>query len=375
MNTSKLQAKDFITIGIFTAIWFVVEFACGMLGYIHPYIVASYVILLPLVGAVPMMLFYTKVDKFGMISIMSVLIAIIMFVTGMGYLGAPLIIIAGLVSDLVAKSGGYKSFKKTVLSYGVFCMLSDAEIKAYKLRPLSVNEHFFDAPSKAEQPAGDKITLKDFYFSYHHKPYLIWKKRFREEDGDALELSIPKLSIPTGKVIAVTGRNGMGKSTFLRCVCGLENSCKGVIASNGKEYSGKKRMDFTYMVMQDVNHQLFTDSVEAEVLLSMKDKDEERCLGILDSLGLEKYKNTHPMALSGGQKQRVAIASAIAAGARLLLLDEPTSGLDYAHMKKVGELLRNLADSGSTVLVATHDPEFIEQCCDEEVCITHGRVQ
>ena len=122
MNDKKLQAKDFITIGIFTALLFVVEFACGMLGFIHPYIVASYVVMIPIVGSIPMMLFYTKIEKFGMLSIMSVLLAIIMFVTGMGYLGAPLIIAAGVIADLIAKSGGYKSFKKTVISYGVFCL-------------------------------------------------------------------------------------------------------------------------------------------------------------------------------------------------------------------------------------------------------------
>ena len=121
MNSKKLTAKDFITVGIFTAIIFVVELACGMLGFIHPYIVASYVVLIPIVGSVPMMLFYTKVEKFGMLTIMSVLIAIIMFILGMGYLGAPLIILAGVVADLIAKSGNYKSVKKTVLSYGVFC--------------------------------------------------------------------------------------------------------------------------------------------------------------------------------------------------------------------------------------------------------------
>ncbi|WP_294413574.1 MptD family putative ECF transporter S component [uncultured Ruminococcus sp.] len=122
MNEKKLQAKDFITIGIFTALLFVVEFACGMLGFIHPYIVASYVVMIPIVGSIPMMLFYTKIEKFGMLSIMSVLLAIIMFVTGMGYLGAPLIIAAGVIADLIAKSGGYKSFRKTVISYGVFCL-------------------------------------------------------------------------------------------------------------------------------------------------------------------------------------------------------------------------------------------------------------
>jgi energy-coupling factor transport system substrate-specific component len=118
----KLEAKDFITVGIFTALLFVVEFACGILGFIHPYIVASYVVMIPLVGAIPMMLFYTKIEKFGMITIMSVLLAIIMFVTGMGYLGAPLIIAAGVIADLVAKSGDYKDFKKIAISYGIFCL-------------------------------------------------------------------------------------------------------------------------------------------------------------------------------------------------------------------------------------------------------------
>ncbi len=122
MKSNRLQAKDFITVGIFTALLFVVEFACGILGFIHPYIVASYVVMIPIVGSIPMMLFYTKIEKFGMITIMSVLLAIIMFVTGMGYLGAPLIITAGVVADLIARSGRYKSMKKTVISYGVFSL-------------------------------------------------------------------------------------------------------------------------------------------------------------------------------------------------------------------------------------------------------------
>jgi energy-coupling factor transport system ATP-binding protein len=129
------------------------------------------------------------------------------------------------------------------------------------------------------------------------------------------------------------------------------------------------------MVMQDVNHQLFTDSVESEVLLSMKDEDKQKCEDILSELGIHEYKDKHPMALSGGQKQRVAIASAVAAEAKLLLFDEPTSGLDYAHMEKVGELLKSLAESGKTVLVSTHDPELIDKCCDYVICIDRGKVK
>ncbi|MBQ7492593.1 MAG: MptD family putative ECF transporter S component [Clostridia bacterium] len=150
MNTKKLTAKDFITIGIFTAILFVVEFACGMLGYIHPYIVASYVVMIPLVGAIPMMLFYTKVKKFGMISIMSVLLAIIMFVTGMGYLGAPLIILAGVIADLIAKSGGYKSVQKTVLSHGVFCLWICANYFPVVITAQSYRQGLVDAGYSAE---------------------------------------------------------------------------------------------------------------------------------------------------------------------------------------------------------------------------------
>jgi energy-coupling factor transport system substrate-specific component len=119
-KSNRLKAKDFITIGIFAAILFAVEFAFGMLGYIHPYIVAAYVVILPLASGIPMMLFYTKVEKFGMITILSVLLAIIMFVGGMGYLGAPLIIASGLIADFIAKSGKYKRFKKIVVSFGVF---------------------------------------------------------------------------------------------------------------------------------------------------------------------------------------------------------------------------------------------------------------
>ena len=126
--------------------------------------------------------------------------------------------------------------------------------------------------------------------------------------------------------------------------------------------------------MQDVNHQLFTDSVLSEVLLSMERSDPARAGEILKEMGLEACAQTHPMALSGGQKQRVAIASAIAAKAELLLFDEPTSGLDYIHMCTVASLLRELSQQGKTVLVSTHDPELLTLCADEIAHIEGGRI-
>ena len=255
-----------------------------------------------------------------------------------------------------------------------FAALTPDQTQTLQLRPTSVQAPFTDAfrftGPMAEISKG--IVLRDFYFSYHRKCGFLSRKRIA--DDETLSLSIPKLTLPKGKVIGVIGPNGTGKSTFLRCLCGLEKQCTGVIEADGKVYKGRRRIGVSYLVMQDVNHQLFTNSVEAEVLLSMKEKDVEKCHQILESLDLLAYKDTHPMALSGGQKQRVAIASAIAAGAEILLFDEPTSGLDLAHMEKVGTWLKALADAGHTVLVSTHDPELLEECCDYELCIRKGRI-
>ena len=87
--------------------------------------------------------------------------------------------------------------------------------------------------------------------------------------------------------------------------------------------------------MQDVNHQLFTESVLDEVLLGMPEQNEEKAEEILSELDLLSLKERHPMSLSGGQKQRVAIASAVASEKEIILFDEPTSGLDLRHMHEV----------------------------------------
>jgi len=183
------------------------------------------------------------------------------------------------------------------------------------------------------------------------------------------------MDINEGETVLLTGPNGAGKSTFLRCLCGLEKSCPVQLHIGGETVSGKRILKASYMVMQDVNHQLFTDSVEAEVLLSMPEESPETAKALIAELGLSGYEQTHPMALSGGQKQRVAICSALAADAALLLFDEPTSGLDHKHMTTVAALLKSLAERDKTVIVSTHDPELIALCCDFILCIEKGRVR
>ena len=139
-----------------------------------------------------------------------------------------------------------------------------------------------------------------------------------------------------------------------------------------------QRLKTCYMVMQDVNHQLFTESVMDEILLSLDNPDEDKAVleaeKIMESLHISEFRNAHPMSLSGGQKQRVAIASAIASDKQVIVFDEPTSGLDYRHMKKVAENLQKLSSLGKTLFIVTHDPELIAECCNYFMFIESGKV-
>lgn len=199
--------------------------------------------------------------------------------------------------------------------------------------------------------------------------------RFSRKEG--LTLQIPKLSLPCGAIIGVLGANGSEKTTLARCLCGLEKSCKGKFVLAGKSLSRRERLRRSFLVMQDVNHQLFTESVEEEVLISMSGREEEKEAAaerILASMDLLPFRELHPLALSGGQKQRVAVASALASQKDLLVFDEPTSGLDRQHMLEVAENLRRLSARGKTIFLITHDPELVQECCEYFVFLSRGEV-
>ncbi|MBQ9673549.1 MAG: ABC transporter ATP-binding protein [Ruminococcus sp.] len=197
----------------------------------------------------------------------------------------------------------------------------------------------------------DTIILKNFHYSYDKKQELY---------------SIPEMKIRKGKVTAIVGANGAGKTTFLESVCGIRKN-SGIMVSDGVSYTYKKRIGMIFMVMQDVNHQLFTESVLDEVLISQPEEDENGAKAILAEVGLKDFSERHPMSLSGGQKQRIALACAIASNLPFLLLDEPTSGLDHVQMYAVAEILNRLKNEGRTIITVTHDSEFIEHCCDDVI--------
>ena len=213
-------------------------------------------------------------------------------------------------------------------------------------------------PPVLPQQEKTALALHNFRFAYKNEPET---------------LHIMDCEIPTNRIVGIIGNNGAGKSTFSRCFCGLEKRC-GEIVWNGKKYRPKDRLSTCYMVMQEVNHQLFTESVLDEVLISMEEENQERAEEILNRLDLLAFKDRHPMSLSGGQKQRVAIASAIASKRSILFFDEPTSGLDYKHMKEVANVLRQVRDTGITVYVITHDLELKLDCCTDIVHFENGSI-
>lgn len=183
-------------------------------------------------------------------------------------------------------------------------------------------------------------------------------------DGNNNKLNVKNFMFQTGKIYAITGANGLGKSTFLRCLIGVERKSKDEVYFNGTRLSKKDRLDVSSLVMQDVNHQLFTDSVMKEVGLGIKNIEKSKVETILKKLDLYDVKDRHPMSLSGGQKQRVAIASVLCKNSTLIFFDEPSSGMDYANMIRISSLIRECKSEGKIIFIVSHDAEFINSIAD-----------
>ncbi len=194
--------------------------------------------------------------------------------------------------------------------------------------------------------------------------------------GQTEVLSIPELTISSGQIIAIIGTNGAGKSTFISYLCGLLKKAKGTFLLDGKKQNRKERVRESYMVMQEVNHQLFSDSVREEIVLgNNEESSDENLQAIMKLLDITELSERHPMTLSGGQKQRVIIASAMFCGKKILYFDEPTSGLDFSHMIQTCQLLKQLKGENEFLFIITHDYELIASVCDSVIHIENGQVQ
>ncbi len=193
-------------------------------------------------------------------------------------------------------------------------------------------------------------------------------------------------SIKRGEVVSIIGPSGGGKSTFLRCLNLLEEPTSGKVFFDGEDITLQKKNIAAYrqrigMVFQNYNvfpHLTVLDNITITPMLekkiSRKDAEDE-AMELLVRVGLEDKKNEYPRKLSGGQKQRLSIVRALAMHPEVMLFDEPTSALDPEMVKEVLNVVGDLANSGMTTVIVTHEMGFAREVSDRVMFICDGIIK
>jgi len=191
------------------------------------------------------------------------------------------------------------------------------------------------------------------------------------------------LRIDRGEFVAIMGQNGAGKTTLVKHFNGLLKPTKGEVIVDGvntKETSVATLARKVGYVFQNPDHQLFCETVEKEIAFALKNFgfDEElikkRVNWALNLLGLTQYRESSPFMLSGGERKRLALASVLAWDPEVVILDEPTIGQDYAQKEKLRQFILQLRAQGKTIVIVTHDVEFVADCSPRVVLMANGRI-
>jgi energy-coupling factor transport system ATP-binding protein len=191
------------------------------------------------------------------------------------------------------------------------------------------------------------------------------------------------LVIKDGEFVAIMGQNGAGKTTLVKHFNGLLKPSKGIVRVNGVETTKTSVAALSRnagFVFQNPDHQLFSETVEEEIAFALKnfgfEKEviEKRISWALNLLGLEQYRKTSPFLLSGGERKRVALASVLAWNPETLILDEPTIGQDYQQKEKLRQFIAQMQAQGKTVVIVTHDVEFVAECNPRVLLMKEGRI-
>ena len=203
--------------------------------------------------------------------------------------------------------------------------------------------------------------------------------------GDHDVLKNISLDFKKGEVVCIIGSSGSGKSTLLRCINLLEEPTSGDILVDGLsaikgDITKEKLATKVGMVFQSFN--LFENMTvlkncmigQITILKREKEAAKEIALKYLKAVGMTSYINARPSQLSGGQKQRVAIARALAMNPECLLFDEPTSALDPEMVSEVLDVIRELAQTGLTMIIVTHEMQFAKEVSNRIIFIDEGRV-
>jgi energy-coupling factor transport system ATP-binding protein len=191
------------------------------------------------------------------------------------------------------------------------------------------------------------------------------------------------LSIQDGEFLAVMGENGAGKTTLVKTFNGLLRPTQGRILVDGvdtKKSSVAALARDVGLVFQNPDHQLFCETVRDEVAYSLRnfgyptDVVERRVTSILEALDLTPHADSSPFMLSGGERKRVALASVLVWNPRHIVLDEPTIGQDYQQKDRLRNFIVQLNAQGKTVIMVTHDVEFVAECKPRVVLLSRGRI-
>lgn len=213
--------------------------------------------------------------------------------------------------------------------------------------------------------------------------YIIEVKHLSKSFGKNEILKDIDFNVKKGEVVCIIGASGSGKSTLLRCINLLEQPSGGEIIYKGNNITDSKHNVYAYrtklgMVFQQFNlfnnHNVLSNCMvgQLKVLKRSKEEAEKIALKYLGVVGMDQYVNAKPRQLSGGQKQRVAIARALSMEPDVLLFDEPTSALDPEMVGEVLNVMKELAKSGLTMLVVTHEMGFAEEVSNRVVFMDKG---
>jgi energy-coupling factor transport system ATP-binding protein len=191
------------------------------------------------------------------------------------------------------------------------------------------------------------------------------------------------LTIQDGEFVAIMGENGAGKTTLVKHFNGLLKPTRGKVLVDGVETTKvsvatlARKVGF---VFQNPDHQLFSETVEEEIAFALKnfgftaDIIEKRVTWAMNLLGLTQYRKTSPFMLSGGERKRVALASVLAWDPQILILDEPTIGQDYQQKERLRQFILQMKAQGKTVVVVTHDVEFVAECNPRVLLMRGGKI-
>ena len=191
------------------------------------------------------------------------------------------------------------------------------------------------------------------------------------------------LTIKDGDFVAIMGQNGAGKTTLVKHFNGLLKPSSGTIRVDGVETTKttiatlSKSVGF---VFQNPDHQLFSETVEEEIAFALKnfgfeeEAIKKQVTWALNLLSLEQYRKTSPFMLSGGERKRVALASVLAWNPEILILDEPTIGQDHEQKEKLRQFILQLQTQGKTIVIVTHDVEFVAECNPRVILMKEGRI-